>query len=275
MGPTTIEPPEQEPREPPEQEPPELPEQEPPEPPRQALGPGSGLDHAMAAGGQRAASLRDVILGGQDGLVNVLGLVLGMAAATGDTRVIVTAGLAAMMAESIAMAGVAFTATGAEGAWTRQESKRLRREVSQRAERAAADQVEDMARAGAGPAVTVAVARALELDRERWLGELDRVLGAMSPVRETRPIVAALVVGVSTVVGSAVPLLPFILLPVGTAVWLAVAAGAVVLFAVGAYRAWSVGGSLLRAGAEMAVIGLVSALAGYLIGIALRAPAGA
>ncbi|HLO34828.1 MAG TPA: VIT1/CCC1 transporter family protein, partial [Candidatus Deferrimicrobium sp.] len=55
-----------------------------------------------------------MILGGQDGLVNVLGLVLGMAVATGSARVVVTAGLAAMLAESIAMAGVAFTSTGAE-----------------------------------------------------------------------------------------------------------------------------------------------------------------
>ena len=57
--------------------------------------------------------------------MNVLGLVLGMAAATGDARVIVTAGLAATMAESIAMAGVAFTATGAEGAWARQRGAHL------------------------------------------------------------------------------------------------------------------------------------------------------
>src|SRR3990170_7229682 len=64
--------------------------------------------------GRGAALIRDVILGGQDGLVNVLGLVLGMAVATGSARIVVTAGLAALLAESIAMAGVAFTASGAE-----------------------------------------------------------------------------------------------------------------------------------------------------------------
>lgn len=247
-------------------------------PPDRQLGrpePGSGLDHAMAAGGQRIASLRDVILGGQDGLVNVLGLVLGMAAATGDSRVIITAGLAAMMAESIAMAGVAFTATGAEGAWTRQESTRLRREAGERAQHAEAEQVESLRQAGAAPAVMEAVAHALELDRERWLGELERIRSVLSPVRETRPVVAALVVGISTVIGSAVPLLPFVLLPVEMAVWLALASGAIVLFVVGAYRAWTVGASVLRSGAEMVAIGLVSALAGYLIGVALRAPAAA
>ncbi len=58
--------------------------------------------------------LREVILGGQDGLVNVLGLVLGIAAATAQTRVIMVAGLAATVWESIAMAGVANTSALAD-----------------------------------------------------------------------------------------------------------------------------------------------------------------
>src|ERR1700674_250922 len=58
--------------------------------------------------------LRDIILGGQDGLVNVLGLVLGVAAATAQLRIILAAALAATFSESIAMGGVMYTATLAE-----------------------------------------------------------------------------------------------------------------------------------------------------------------
>src|SRR5438477_12456973 len=56
-----------------------------------------------------ARSLRDIILGGQDGLVNVLGLVLGVAAATAQLRIILAAALAATFSESIAMGGVMYT----------------------------------------------------------------------------------------------------------------------------------------------------------------------
>src|SRR5437870_5142884 len=59
-------------------------------------------------------SLRDIILGGQDGLVNVLGVVLGVAAATAQLRIIMAAALAATFSESIAMAGVAYTSSLAE-----------------------------------------------------------------------------------------------------------------------------------------------------------------
>ena len=48
--------------------------------------------------------LSDIILGGQDGLVNVLGVILGVAAATQDARIVIAAGLAATFAESISMA---------------------------------------------------------------------------------------------------------------------------------------------------------------------------
>ena len=37
---------------------------------------------------RQASNLSDVILGGQDGLVNVLGVILGVAAATHDPRIV-------------------------------------------------------------------------------------------------------------------------------------------------------------------------------------------
>ncbi len=46
-------------------------------------------------------NLREVILGGQDGLVNVLGVVLGVSAATNDLKVIIISGLAAAFAERL------------------------------------------------------------------------------------------------------------------------------------------------------------------------------
>lgn len=55
--------------------------------------------------------LSDFILGSQDGLVNVLGILLGISAATGDVRIIFVGALAALGAESISMEAVAFHRT--------------------------------------------------------------------------------------------------------------------------------------------------------------------
>ncbi len=58
-------------------------------------------------------NFRDFILGGQDGLVNVLGLVLGVAGATLNTNIVIITGIVATVAESVSMAAVAYTSSKA------------------------------------------------------------------------------------------------------------------------------------------------------------------
>ena len=59
----------------------------------------------------RSSFLSNFILGSQDGLVNVLGILLGLTAATSDLRLIFVAAFAALGAESISMGAVAYTST--------------------------------------------------------------------------------------------------------------------------------------------------------------------
>src|SRR5574342_1132424 len=73
--------------------------------------------------------LSDVILGGQDGLVNVLGVILGVAAATHDARIVIAAGMAATFAESISMGAVAYTSTLAENDLYHSEREREHRHI--------------------------------------------------------------------------------------------------------------------------------------------------
>src|SRR5579864_1185517 len=72
--------------------------------------------------------LSDFILGSQDGLVNVLGILLGISAATSDVRIIYVAALAALGAESISMGAVAYTSTVAR---RRQYLKETDRELTE------------------------------------------------------------------------------------------------------------------------------------------------
>src|SRR5580765_1562713 len=78
-----------------------------------------------------ASALSDVILGGQDGLVNVLGVILGVAAATSDTRIVLVAGLAATFAESVSMAAVAYTSTLADADFYESERAREYRHIQE------------------------------------------------------------------------------------------------------------------------------------------------
>ena len=80
---------------------------------------------------RRASGLSDIILGGQDGLVNVLGVILGVAAATGDSRIVIVAGLAATFAESVSMGAVAYTSTLADADFYESEREREYRHILQ------------------------------------------------------------------------------------------------------------------------------------------------
>jgi len=89
----------------------------------------------------------------------------------------------------------------------------------------------------------------------------------LEPVDRKKILPTALLVGLSAVVGSLVPLAPFFFLAVKPAMVVSLLATAVVLFAVGYYKAKkTLGRQLVRQGIEMTVIGMVSALAGYLVG---------
>src|SRR5258707_12609633 len=74
-------------------------------------------------------SLRDVILGGQDGLVNMLGIALGVVAAGGSTHVLIITGVAAAITESISMGAVAYTSFGSDRDFYFAERNREKNEI--------------------------------------------------------------------------------------------------------------------------------------------------
>lgn len=71
------------------------------------------LDRARRSELERA-TLREILMGAQDNLTNVLAVVLGVAIGAGRSDLVALAGLAAGVAEAISMGGVLYTSTRAE-----------------------------------------------------------------------------------------------------------------------------------------------------------------
>ena len=230
--------------------------------------------------------LADFILGSQDGLVNVLGVLLGVAIATlqrvtagsltpGDALTIVlAAGFAATFAESISMGAVAYTSTLArrdhylsEVAREEREMKELpdveRREVREIFERwgFTGAELEDMTdRIIAKPKAWLELMMAHELN--------------LAPVDKAQARRSGLLVGIAAIVGSVIPLVPFLAFRndlIGGIVG-ALIVSAVTLFLIGWYKAKTTVGRPARSGLQMLAIGIVAALAGfgiaYLVGVA-------
>jgi predicted membrane protein (TIGR00267 family) len=75
-----------------------------------------------------------------------------------------------------------------------------------------------------------------------------------------------LVVGVASLIGSLLPLVPFLFLPVALALPWGIAISVLSLFGLGAYRAHMTVGGMLRTGLQTAALGLLGAIIGYLVG---------
>ena len=210
--------------------------------------------------------LRDLILGGQDGLVNVLGIVLGVSAASEDVKVLLAAGLAATFAEGVSMGAVAWTSSRALA--DRYESERERQ--SARLEAAPAGAAETLrgiyAAKGFSGDLLDRIVATIMADRKTALATiLNETLG-LEPADDRTVRRSAIVVGVATIVGSLVPLLPFFLMPRETSIWSSIGLSAVVLFFVGAYEARTSVGDWRKKGMQMTAIGLGAAVVGYLVG---------
>lgn len=223
-----------------------------------------------------SAQLADIILGGQDGLVNTLGVILGVAAASSDPRIVIAGGLAATFAESISMGAVAYTSTLAEHDHYRSELERERREIRDMPQ-AEEQEVRDVFTKWGfkGDLLDQAVAQVIK-DEEAWVDVMMRNELKLAPIESSNAFRAALIVGFSAIVGSFIPLVPFLFLQdnIGLAIVISLIVSALALFAVGAYKASITVGKPGRSGLQMAVIGIVSALAGYFIGALFGAPAG-
>ena len=68
------------------------------------------------------ATLREVLMGAQDNLTNVLAVVLGVAIGAGRADLVALAGLSAAVAESVSMGGVLYTSTRAEAGFDERQT---------------------------------------------------------------------------------------------------------------------------------------------------------
>lgn len=232
----------------------------------------SAFHHTRLDPHRQASALAEIILGGQDGLVNVLGVILGVAAATADVRVVLAAGLAATFAESVSMGAVAYTSTLAEADFYESERNREYRHIVEvpQLER---DEVSHIYRdKGFHGDLLEHIVDTVCANPDVWVAVMMAEEHQLSPVDRSTALRSALIVGFSAIVGSLIPLVPFVFLPVNTSMWASVVMTAVVLFIVGAYKARVTVGKPGRSGIEMALIGTASAMAGYLVGLLMKVP---
>jgi predicted membrane protein (TIGR00267 family) len=211
--------------------------------------------------------LSDIILGGQDGLVNVLGVLLGVAAAAQETRIVIAAGLAATFAESISMAAVAYTSKLAEYEYYLSELRRERKDINVKPEEEREEIREIYRKKGFEGQLLDEIVKVITASEKIWLETMMSDELRLVEINRFRPLQSAVLVGLSALLGSFIPLVPFFFVSIQASVFISILVSALALFIIGAVKASMTVGRQVRSGLQMAIIGIVSALAGYGVGL--------
>jgi VIT1/CCC1 family predicted Fe2+/Mn2+ transporter len=210
--------------------------------------------------------LRDVILGGQDGLVNILGIILGVIAGGGTRVVLLAAGFAAAITESISMGAVGYTSAISERDYYQAEQAREAAEIDATPE-AERQEIRDIyAAKGFSGQLLDRVVDTITAHRDSWLATMMDEELHLQPVQTPTILRSAVVITIATLIGHFIPLLPFVWLPRTTALILGIVLSALVLFGVGVYSSLTLVGDWRKNGLKMVAIGLGAAAIGFLIG---------
>jgi len=232
---------------------------------------------AAAAPGQVSISLREIVYGGNDGIVTTFSIVSGFAGANAEGAgplgavAVLLFGLANLFADSTSMGLGAFLSGRAQ----QQVYRRIRRETAAEIradpEDAEARVHAHLVQRGVAPEDAAGFA-ALYRRNPPLMADflMQNQLDMADPTGES-PALAALVTFASFIVFGVIPLLPYILMePSRTAFHLSVAATAGALVLLGLLR-WRVTGTgLTRSLGETLLVGGLCAAIGYGVGLAFR-----
>ncbi|HEY0448187.1 VIT family protein [Actinophytocola sp.] len=215
--------------------------------------------------GERLNWLRAGVLGANDGIVSVAGLVVGVAGATTDRSTIMIAGVASLVAGALSMAGGEYVSVSTQRD-TEQAALRLERyELETMPEAEERELAEIYVEKGLSPELAAEVAReltvydALEAHAEAELG--------ISPEDLTSPWHAAWASLIAFTCGGLLPLIAIALPPVGLRVWTCAAAVVVGLVITGWLSARLGNARIGRAIARNVGVGALTMIVTYLVGV--------
>jgi VIT1/CCC1 family predicted Fe2+/Mn2+ transporter len=213
-------------------------------------------EQVHAAGG---ASLRDLMLGLNDGLVASFAVTSGVAGAFASSRIVVMAGLAEMLGGAVSMGLAAFISARSQIEFYHGEIERERDEIRRWPERER-EEIRTIYRGkGFGGELLESIVAHITADPERWSDVMMREELGMAVETFDKPMRSALTVGLSYFAGATVPVLGYLLVPAQEGLIISIVATVGTLFAVGAAKTIITSRSWWRSGLESMTTGIAAA----------------
>jgi VIT1/CCC1 family predicted Fe2+/Mn2+ transporter len=221
-----------------------------------------GRHRTVASGG----ALRAAVFGVNDGLLSNTSLILGLAGANAEPRMVVVTGLAGLLAGAFSMAAGEWVSMRSQREMFEHQIALERDELAEYPEQEAEELALIYIARGLPADDAHALAKRLMSDPEHALDTLAREELGLNPDDLGSPWTAALSSFLAFAAGAAIPLAPMALASGEHAITLTMLIAASALFIVGCTLSLFTGRNALWSGARMVLIGAAAALATWSIG---------
>lgn len=210
------------------------------------------------------ALVRDIVIGMSDGLTVPFALAAGLSGATTASGIVVTAGLAEIVAGSIAMGLGGYLAARTDAEHYASERQREVDEVQQVPEREAEEVTEIFRGYGLTAEQAAPVVAALRADPKQWIDFMMRFELGLEEPEPARARSSALTIALSYVTGGLIPLFPYMIFSqVSTALVLSATVTLAALFIFGYVKGYFTGIPPLRGALQTVIVGGLAAAAAF------------
>ena len=214
--------------------------------------------------------IREFVFGIQDGLISTVGLLAGIQSATENNIVVIVTGLTAMFSGAISMATGSYLSSGAQKDIFDKELADAEKLADHEPHIAAEGLLKALGEEGLSKEQSYRMVKVLLMERNVFLRTFQEKVFGLGSAEINQPLKAALVMGLSFIVGAIIPIVPYLAMAGVSALYLSVFLSATTLFIVGAFKGYLAGQSLLVSGGKFFIIAMSASGLGYLIGLAVQ-----
>ena len=210
--------------------------------------------------------VRDIVIGMSDGLTVPFALAAGLTGAVASTGIVVTAGLAEIVAGSIAMGLGGYLAARTDAEHYASEVRREKLEIEEVPEKEEAEVADVFRGFGMSEEHIAPVVSAIRADHDRWVDFMMRFELGLEKPDPTRARKSALTIALSYIIGGMVPLASYIFIHnIKVALYVSIGMTLCALFAFGYIKGHFTGISRLRGGLQTVLTGGLAAAAAFII----------
>ncbi len=215
----------------------------------------------------KGRAIREVIFGMNDGLVTTIGFLAGVTGSIAQSRYILLAGMAEIVAGAISMALGAYLATKSQREFFHSEIEREKWEIEKMPEKEAQEIREIYGGMGFTRPEQEMIVNRVTSDKDLLLRFMKREELGLFDEHLDEPVHVAATMGCSFAAGALPPIVPyFFMSEARTAIWAAVLVSVAFLFVVGAAKTRLTKANPLRSGLETMGLGVAACGIGYALG---------